>query len=108
MRKTWISAALAPAIALLAGPLWAQQRAPTTDTHVVACSGAFAKDSSEDKLETTFDSNNVGFADVVADDGSKVLASVLFPKRFRHTQSKTDTRKNLTSFCLLKHPRFLQ
>jgi hypothetical protein len=79
MRKTWISAALAPAIALLAGPLWAQQRAPTTDTHVVACSGAFAKDSSEDKLETTFDSNNVGFADVVADDGSKVLASVLFP-----------------------------
>jgi two-component sensor histidine kinase len=31
MRKAWISAALATALALLAGPLWAQQRAPTTD-----------------------------------------------------------------------------
>jgi hypothetical protein len=40
MHKTWIGAALAP-LALLAGPLWAQQRAPTT---VVACSGTFAKD----------------------------------------------------------------
>jgi hypothetical protein len=43
MYKKWISA-LAPALALLAGPLWAQQRAPTT---VVACSGTFAKDSSQ-------------------------------------------------------------
>jgi len=79
MRKAWISAALAPALTLLAGPLWAQQRAPTTGTHVVACSGTFAKDSSEDELETAFDPKNVLFADVVANDGSKAPASVLFP-----------------------------
>jgi hypothetical protein len=76
MRKAWISAALAPALALLAGPLWAQQRAPTT---VVACSGPFAKDSSHLKLAMFFDSKNVTFTDVEASDGSKIPASVLFP-----------------------------
>jgi hypothetical protein len=76
MRKAWIRAALAPALALLAGPLWAQQRAPTT---VVACSGTFAKDSSHLKLAMFFDSKNITFTDVEASDGSKVPASVLFP-----------------------------
>ena len=33
MRKAWMSAALFPALLLLAGPLSAQQRAPTTGTH---------------------------------------------------------------------------
>jgi hypothetical protein len=75
MRKTWISAALAPALALQAGPLWAQQRTPTT---VVACSGPFAKDSSHLKLSMFFDSKNITFTDVEA-SGSKVPASVLFP-----------------------------
>jgi hypothetical protein len=79
MRKTWISAALAPALALLADPLWAQQRAPTTGTHVVACSGTFAKDSSAVELATAFNSKNVTFADVEAADGAKVPASILFP-----------------------------
>ena len=76
MRKTWISAALAPALALLADPLWAQQRAPTT---VVACSGPFAKDSSHLKLAMFFDSKNITFTDVEYSNGSKVAASVLFP-----------------------------
>src|SRR5215831_14431304 len=76
MHKTWISAALAPALALLAGPLWAQQRTPTT---VVACSGTFAKDSSHLELTTAFNSKNVTFADVEAADGTKVPASILFP-----------------------------
>jgi hypothetical protein len=75
MRKTWIGAALAPALALLAGPLWAQQRTPST---VVACSGVFAKDSSHLKLAMFFDSKNITFTDVEA-SGSKVPASVLFP-----------------------------
>jgi len=75
MRKTWIGAALASALALLAGPLWAQQRTPTT---VVACSGAFAKDSSHLKLAMFFDSKNITFTDVEYSD-SKVPASVLFP-----------------------------
>src|SRR5262249_6505275 len=72
---------LAPALALLAGPLWAQQRASTT---VVACSGPFAKDSSHLELTTAFNSKNVTFADVEAADGTKVPASILFsndPKR---------------------------
>ena len=76
MRKSWISAALAPALALMAGPLWALQRAPTT---VVACSGTFAKDSSHLELTTAFNSKNVTFADVEAADGTKVPASILFP-----------------------------
>ena len=76
MRKTWIGAALASALALLAGPLWAQQRPPTT---VVACSGTFAKDSSHLKLAMFFDSKNITFTDVEASDGSKVPASILFP-----------------------------
>jgi hypothetical protein len=54
MRKAWMSAALVPAFLLLAAPLLAQQRAPTADTHVVVCSGTFAKDSSEDELTTDF------------------------------------------------------
>jgi len=76
MRKTWIGAALAPALALLAGPLWGQQRTPTT---VVACSGTFAKDSSHLELATAFNSKNVTLADVEAADGTKVPASILFP-----------------------------
>ena len=68
MRKAWISAAFAPALVLPAGPLWAQQRAPTT---VVACSGTFAKDSSHLELTTAFNSKNVTFADVEAADGTK-------------------------------------
>jgi hypothetical protein len=75
MRKAWMSAALAPALALLASPLWAQQRTPTT---VVACSGAFAKNSSHLKLAMFFDSKNIAFTNVDA-SGIKVPASVLFP-----------------------------
>ena len=56
-----MSAALAPVLALLAGPLWAQQRTPTT---VVACSGAFAKNSSHLKLAMFFDSKNIAFTNV--------------------------------------------
>jgi hypothetical protein len=47
--------------------------------HVVACSGAFSKESSHLRLAMTFDSKNVAFADVDASNGSKVPASVVFP-----------------------------
>jgi hypothetical protein len=77
MRKAWISAALAPTLLLLAGPLWAQQRAPIT---VVACSGPFARDSSHLKLAMFFESKNITFTEVEASGGIKVPASVLFPK----------------------------
>jgi hypothetical protein len=76
MNKTWISAALAPALALLAGPLYAlQPLAPL----VLACSGTFAKDSSHLELVTAYKSKNITFTDVEAADGTKVPASILFP-----------------------------
>jgi hypothetical protein len=76
MNKTWISAALAPALALLAGPLYAlQPLAPL----VLACSGTFAKDSNHLELVTAYKSKNITFTDVEAADGTKVPASILFP-----------------------------
>src|SRR5215469_4825704 len=49
-------------------------------THTVACSGTFGKDSSHLKLAMTFDSKNITFTDVDSSSGTKVPASVLFPK----------------------------
>ena len=46
----------------------------------VACSGAFARDSSHLKLATEFKPENVDFVEVDAGEGKKVMASVLFPK----------------------------
>jgi hypothetical protein len=65
--------ASAPAALRHAGP------APAVAGHTVACSGTFAKDSSHLKLAMTYDSKNITFTDVDA-NGSKVPASVLFPK----------------------------
>jgi hypothetical protein len=48
-------------------------------SHAVACSGAFTKDSSNLKLAMVFDSRNVTYTDVDF-NGSKVGASILFPK----------------------------
>ena len=52
---------------------------PAADARTVACVGAFSKDSSHLRLAMTYDSKNVTFADVQADGGTKVQASVLFP-----------------------------
>ena len=76
MREAWVIATFVAALALVAAPLSAQQRAPTT---VVACSGTFAKDSSHLELVTAFKSKNITFTDVEAADGTKVPASILFP-----------------------------
>src|SRR5690242_19539767 len=45
----------------------------------IACSGVFGRDSSHLKLATRFDSRNVVFAEVDGPEGSKLMASVLFP-----------------------------
>jgi len=45
----------------------------------VACSGAFAKDSSHLKLATVYKSENVVFTQVDGGEGNKLMASVLFP-----------------------------
>jgi hypothetical protein len=52
---------------------------PSATSHVVACGGLFAKDSSHLKLAMTFEAKNITFADVDAEGGAKVPASVLFP-----------------------------
>ena len=81
MRKKWIGVALAPAVALLAGPLYAlQPLAPLA----IACNGPFAKDSSHLELVTAFKSTNITFTDVEAADGTKVPASILFPNDPKH------------------------
>lgn len=46
----------------------------------VACNGVFAKDSSHLALATRYDSRNVSFEEVDGPDGTKLMASVLFPK----------------------------
>jgi hypothetical protein len=52
-------------------------------SRVVACSGPFSQDSSNLKLAMVFDSRNVSFEDVDV-NGTKVGASVLFPKDPKH------------------------
>jgi hypothetical protein len=53
--------------------------AAAAGAHVVACTGAFSKESSHLRLAMTFDSKNIAFADVDASNGTKVPASVVFP-----------------------------
>jgi hypothetical protein len=45
----------------------------------IACSGVFGKESSHLKLATRFDSRNVAFTEVDGPEGSRLMASVLFP-----------------------------
>jgi hypothetical protein len=54
--------------------------APAQPARTVACSGAFAKESSHIKLITFFKPDNVEYAEVDATEGKKIMASVLFPK----------------------------
>ena len=58
----------------------APRSAPAESARAIACSGVFAKDSSHMKLATRFDSRNVVFTEVDGPEGSKPMASVLFPK----------------------------
>ena len=55
------------------------RRSASPSAHVVACSGIFAKDSNHLRLAMTFDNKNVTFADVDANGGTKVKASIVFP-----------------------------
>ena len=64
-------------------PLRVTEAPPATPSiagHAVACSGAFAKDSSHLRLAAAFNSLNITFTEVDGPDGAKVMASVLFPK----------------------------
>ena len=46
---------------------------------MVACTGIFSKESNHLRLAMTFDYKNVTFADVDADGGAKVQATIVFP-----------------------------
>jgi hypothetical protein len=46
----------------------------------VACTGVFARDSSQAKLATAFQSRNVAFTQVDGPSGGKIMATVLFAK----------------------------
>jgi hypothetical protein len=52
---------------------------PAEPAHVVACSGAFAKNSGHLRLAQSYGVHNVDFTEVSGDDGSTLMASVLFP-----------------------------
>jgi hypothetical protein len=56
------------------------KQSPSASSRTVACEGIFGKDSSHLKLATTFNAQNVAFTEVEGPEGSKVMASVLFPK----------------------------
>jgi hypothetical protein len=72
-RKGDTATAPAPKSAAVAKP-------PAQPARTVACSGAFAKESSHIKLLTFFKPDNVEYAEVDATEGKKIMASVLFPK----------------------------
>jgi hypothetical protein len=52
---------------------------PAEPARTVACTGAFAKTSSHLMLATRYGPQNVTFAEVDGPDGSKLMASVLYP-----------------------------
>ena len=66
--------------ALAAPPGAAAGKPPRANSNlVVACSGAFAKDSNHLKLTMAYDLKNVDFTEVEAGSG-KTMASILYPK----------------------------
>jgi hypothetical protein len=60
-------------------PKPAVKRAPDPG-NVIVCGGVFGKDSSHIKLAQTFEAQNIAYTEVDAPDGTKIMASVLYPK----------------------------
>jgi hypothetical protein len=52
---------------------------PRPGARTIACSGAFAKDSSHLKIAVAFDSKNITFTEIDSGVGGKVQASVIYP-----------------------------
>jgi hypothetical protein len=76
-----------PAVAPAPGPapapvLAAPKPAPAVRT--IACSGAFAKDSSHLKLAQAFEAKNIEYGQVAGAQGSALNATVLYPKDPKH------------------------
>ena len=60
-------------------PAAAAAVAAPTGALTIACSGAFAKDSSHLKLAIKYDSRNITFGEVDGPEGTKIPGSILFP-----------------------------
>jgi hypothetical protein len=63
-----------------AGPVAAGSKPQPAPPRVIACAGVFAKDSSHVKLATFFGAQAVSWTQVAGPEGSKLNASVVFPK----------------------------
>jgi hypothetical protein len=61
-------------------PADAQPAPPRQASRAIACSGVFGKESSHLRLAQNFDSRNITFTEVDGPEGSKLMASVLFPR----------------------------
>src|SRR5262249_40848547 len=48
--------------------------------NIVICSGIFGRDSSHLKLAQTFEAQNIAYTEVAGPGGTKIMASVLYPK----------------------------
>jgi hypothetical protein len=72
------AAPAAPAAA--AAPAAPAAPKPAAAAHAVTCAGAFAKDSNHLKLMQAFQPKNVEYGEVAGAGGSKLNATILFPK----------------------------
>lgn len=77
---------------------------PAEPPHLVTCSGAFAKNSGHLRLAQSYGVHNVEFKQVNGDDGSTMLASVLFPndpKRRLEVLWDDDTERSGTRMIVI-------
>lgn len=79
---------------------------PAQPVHAIACSaGAFAKRSDHLKLAQAYGVHNVDFTDVPGDDGSTLMASVVFPndpKRRLEVLWDDDTQREGTRMIVIE------
>src|SRR5262249_15137165 len=69
-----------PADAAPAAPPAARHPSAAAPSHTVACSGAFAKNSSHIRLAQVYGTQNITFTEVDGPEKSKLPATVLYPK----------------------------
>ena len=77
---------------------------PAEQAHLVTCSGPFAKNSGHLRLAQAYGVHNVEFTQVSGDDGSTLLASVLFPsdpKRRLEVLWDDDTQRTGTRMVVI-------
>jgi hypothetical protein len=77
---------------------------PAEPGRVVSCTGAFAKNSSHLRLAQSYGVHNVEFTEVSGDDGSTLMASVLYPsdpKRRLEVLWDDDTERSGTRMIVI-------